>query len=68
MVPERADVPTLGDTEKLTAPDPIPLAPPVTLNHDAPLEAVHEQLVPVLTWKLPVPPDESNAAEGADRL
>jgi hypothetical protein len=42
---------------------PVPLAPPVIVIHETLLTAVHEQLVPVPTERLPV-----DAVDGTDTL
>ncbi len=49
-VPVRVELPVLGATLKLTFPFPLPLAPEVTVIHDALLVAVHAQPEVVETW------------------
>lgn len=44
-------------------PLPLPLLPPVTVIHDAPLVAVHEQPELAVTPTLPLPPLEPNDAD-----
>jgi hypothetical protein len=51
----RCVVPVLGATLKLTEPEPVPLASMI-VTHDAPLVAVHGQVVPVVSVVDPVPP------------
>ena len=42
--------------ENVTVPEPLPLAPEVTVSHALLLVAAQVQLAPVVTVKLPVPP------------
>ena len=56
MVPARAAPVALGSTLNCTVPPPDPLAPPVTVIHEALLTAVHRQPVPAVTLTEPVPP------------
>jgi hypothetical protein len=53
-VPVRAAVPGLAATEYPTVPAPVPLAPDVTVIHDAPLDAVHGHPLMAVTDTLPV--------------
>ena len=55
-VPERAP-PVLAATLKATEPFPVPLPPEEIEIHDAPLLAVHAQLLLVDTPTVPLPPD-----------
>jgi hypothetical protein len=55
-VPERCAVLGLGATLKLTEPLPDPVAPEVTVIHVAPLTAVHEHPVWVVTAVDTLPP------------
>lgn len=49
MVPVRTPFVVLALTEYVTVPLPDPVAPPITVSHDAEDEAVHEQDAPVVT-------------------
>ena len=51
-------------TLKNAVPFPVPLAPPVTVIHEALLAAVHAQPAPAVTVLLPVPPAAANACPG----
>jgi hypothetical protein len=55
MVPDLA-VPVFAAALNATEPLPLPLAPDVTVIHDAPLLAVQAQPVAEVTAKLPDPP------------
>ena len=48
--------PVLAETEYVTVPLPVPLAPDVIVTHDARLAVVQLQMLEVLTVTLPVPP------------
>ncbi len=49
----REEVLELAATEKTTVPTPFPLAPALTVIHEALLVTVQEQPLPALTPKLP---------------
>ena len=55
-VPLWALVPVLAAALKATVPLPVPLAPEVTVSHDALLTAVHAHPAPAVNVTLPVPP------------
>ena len=55
-VPVRALAAVFAAALKVTEPFPLPVAPAVTVIHDALLEAVHAQPVPTMTEALPLPP------------
>ena len=55
-VPVRADVAVLAATDRATVPLPLPLAPLVTVSHDAVLVAVHAHPVELVTDTLAVWP------------
>jgi hypothetical protein len=57
--PVRA-LPGLGATVKLTAPDPVPVAPDVIATHCESGWAAHSQPASVVTLILPLPPDAVN--------
>ncbi len=63
IVPVRGLAPVFAATLKVTVPMPAPLAPPVIVIHGTLLTAIHEQLVPVPTERLPV-----EAVDGTDTL
>jgi hypothetical protein len=65
MVPVRGVVFGFAATLYVTVPMPDPLAPAVIVIQAALADAVHEQLVPVVTLKEPVPPVEGTDALGA---
>ena len=56
MVPIRAALLVLSDTEKLTIPFPVALAPFVTLIQPALLIAVQLHPLEAVTFTVPVPP------------
>jgi hypothetical protein len=56
MTPCRVCVCALAAAEKNTVPFPLPLAPAVIVNHDAPLDADHAQPAGAVTAVDPVPP------------
>lgn len=56
IVPVRVDATVFAATLKPTVPLPEPVAPLVTVIHDALLPALHEQPVATVTLPLPVPP------------
>jgi hypothetical protein len=55
IVPERGP-PVVGAALNPTVPEPVPLAPEVTVSQEALLVAVHAQPPPVATSMFPVPP------------
>ena len=59
-VPVRVVVAVLAATLKDVVPLPKPIAPPVTVIHDALLAADHAQPRPAVTVLLPVPPAAVN--------
>ncbi len=59
----RPVVPVLAAALYATAPEPVPLAPDVTVSHDALLLAVHPQPLVAVIVTEPVPP-----ADGSDWL
>jgi hypothetical protein len=58
-VPVRCELLVLGATLKLTEPPPEPVAPPVTVIHDALLTPVQVHPDVVVTVDVPVPPPSS---------
>lgn len=62
-VPVLAEVAVLAAMLYATVPDPVPLAPEVTVIHGTPLTAVHAHSAVVVTATLPV-----RALELVDRL
>jgi hypothetical protein len=56
IVPLRGELVVLAAATYATVPEPDPLLPLVSVSHDAPLAAVHAQLPPALTTKLPPAP------------
>lgn len=60
-VPERAP-PEFACALYCTVPLPLPFPPAVTLSHGALLVAVHEQPLPLVTEKLPLPPPAGTLA------
>jgi len=54
----RDALPVWAATAKATDPGPAPLAPAVTVSHEAPLTAVQLHVEAVDTETLPVPPSE----------
>jgi hypothetical protein len=59
-VPVRSSRPVWDETETLTAPDPMALAPPVIAIHPLSDTAVQAQFAPVVTVTEPDPPGPSN--------
>jgi hypothetical protein len=59
-VPVRLDATVLAATANVTEPLPDPVAPPVSVIHEALLAAVHAQPAATVTALLPVPPDAVN--------
>lgn len=55
-------VEVLGAAVKATEPEPVPLAPPAIVTHDALLVADHAQPVGAVTATAPPPPDAGSAA------
>jgi hypothetical protein len=69
IVPVREAPVVFAATLKLTQPSPVPLAPAVTVIHASLLDAVQEQLDPVMTETLPAVEPVIGAVElGGDRL
>jgi hypothetical protein len=60
-VPDRFGAAGLAATLKDAVPLPVPLAPPVTVIHEALLAAVHTHPAPAVTVLLPVPAAAENA-------
>ena len=60
-VPDRLVVAVFAATLKEAVPGPVPLAPPVTVIHDALLAAVQAHPAPAVTVLLPVPAPAVNA-------
>ena len=58
----------LAATDIATLPLPMPLAPPVTVSHAAPLDAVHAQPVPAVTDALVVPPAAGAVNESGETV
>jgi len=56
IVVVRGDVSALDATLNVTVPGPVVAAPAVTVTQAAWLTAVHWQVLPVVTAKLPLPP------------
>ena len=62
-VPLRALAAGLAATDRATVPLPLPLAPLVTVSHDAVLAAVHAQPVGLVTVTLSASPAATAVAE-----
>jgi hypothetical protein len=58
----------LAEALNTTDPEPVPLAPDVTVNHDAPLLAVHAHPFDAVIVTDPVPPAAESAWLAADNV
>lgn len=67
-MPVRLDVVPFAATLYDTVPLPLPGVPPVTVIHDAPLDAVQVQPAATVTETVPGPPPAATVTLVADRL